>query len=164
MERLLVTPLSRTAMLVGRTLKETLVFLVQTVLIIAFAVPLGFDLHLGGAVMGVLLLVVLGVGLGSLSFVLAIKSAPNGTLFYILTQTLLYPLLLLSGVLLPLESGPGWLRVVGAFNPLSHIVDASRALFTGRVWESSVAYGGAVALAIAMIGLVLGNRAMRKGV
>jgi len=164
MERMLVTPLNRTAMLVGRTLKEMAILFVQAVLIIVLALPLGFELHPAGVVVGLALLIVFGIGLGSLSFVLAMKSAPSGTLFYIVTQMLLFPLLLLSGVLLPMDSGPAWLRVIGDLNPVAHVVDAQRALFAGRLTDVSVLYGAAISFLIAGIGLYAGNRAMRRGI
>ncbi|GGP17238.1 ABC transporter permease [Nonomuraea glycinis] len=164
MERLMVTPVDRTALLIGRALKEMTILFAQAVLIIVLALPLGFELHLAGAVAGVALLVVFGVGLGSLSFVLAMRSAPSGELFYVVTQGLLFPLLLLSGVLLPTDSGPAWLRVVGDVNPVTYIVEAQRALFAGDLTDVSVLYGAAMSFAVAALGLWLGNRAMRRGV
>src|SRR5687768_2188792 len=80
LERMMVTPLSRTAMLVGRTLKEFAILLAQAVLIIALAVPLGFRLHVAGVLAGLVLLAVFGIGLGALSFALAIASQPGGEL------------------------------------------------------------------------------------
>ncbi|QFY05834.1 ABC transporter permease [Nonomuraea phyllanthi] len=164
MERMLVTPLSRTAMLVGRAMKAVVVLLAQAVLIVLLALPLGFVLHPAGVLAGLAQLLVFSVGLGSLSFVLAIKSAPSGTLFYVVSQSVLFPLLLLSGVLLPMETAPGWLRVLGHLNPVTYLVDAQRALFSGNLADPSVLYGSAATCAIAAIGLYLGNRAMRKGV
>jgi ABC-2 type transport system permease protein len=164
MERMMVTPLNRTAMLVGRTMKEMIILLAQALLIIVLSIPLGFELHVAGVLAGLAQLVVFGVGLGSLSFVLAIKSAPGGTLFYIVSQSIMFPLLLLSGVLLPLETAPGWLRVIGQVNPVTYLVDAQRALFSGDLANPSILYGTAAACAIAAVGLHLGNRAMRKGV
>lgn len=164
MERMMVTPLNRTAMLIGRTLKESVTLLVQAALIVALATAFGFRLHLAGVLAGLLMLVVFGIGLSSLSFVLAIRSQPAGTLFWVVTQTLMYPLTLLSGVLLPLEQGPAWLRTVGAVNPVSHVVDAQRALFSGEFGAASVLYGGVVAVAVALAGLAVGTRAMRRGV
>ncbi|TDD23407.1 ABC transporter permease [Nonomuraea diastatica] len=164
MERLMVTPLNRTAMLVGRTMKEMIILLVQAVLIIVLALPLGFDLHPAGVLAGLVQLVIFGVGLGSFSFVLAIKSAPGGTLFYIVSQSVLFPLLLCSGVLLPLDSAPAWLQAIGYANPVTYIVDAQRALFAGDLASPSALYGTAAACAVAAVGLYLGNRAMRRGV
>ncbi|NUP03195.1 MAG: ABC transporter permease [Nonomuraea sp.] len=164
MERMLVTPLNRTALLVGRTLKEMAVLLAQAVLIIVLAVPLGFEPHPAGVLAGLAQLVVLGVGLGAFSLVLAVKSAPGGTLFYVVSQSILFPLLLLSGVLLPMDTAPGWLRVVGTANPVTYVVDAQRALFSGDLTHPSVLYGTASACLIAALGLYAGNRAIRKGV
>ncbi|MFC4012807.1 ABC transporter permease [Nonomuraea purpurea] len=164
MERLMVTPLNRTAMLVGRTMKEMAILLAQAVLIIVLSIPLGFELYAAGVLAGLAQLLIFGIGLGASSFVLAIKSAPSGTLFYIVSQTILFPLLLLSGVLLPLDTAPAWLRTIGQINPVTHIVDAQRALFSGDLANPSILYGTAAACAIAAIGLYLGNRAMRRGV
>ncbi|MEV0196051.1 ABC transporter permease [Nonomuraea sp. NPDC050691] len=164
LERLLVTPLNRTAMLVGRTMKVTVVLLCQAVLIVVLALPLGFRLYPAGALAGIAMLLLFATGLGALSFVLAIRSAPDGTLFWLVTQALMFPLLLLSGVFLPMDGGPDWLRVVGSVNPVTHVVNAQRALFSGDLSHPSVLYGTAAAALIAVAGLVAGNRALRKGV
>lgn len=164
LERLLVTPLNRAAMLVGRVLKEFVILLVQAALLIGLAVPLGFRPNPAGTLAGLALLAVLGVGLGALSFVLAIASKPNGTLFYLVTQTVMFPLILLSGVLLPLESAPAWMRAVAAVNPLRYVVDAERALLTGAFAPGVVLYGVAAAALVAAVGLLLGTRAMRRAV
>jgi ABC-2 type transport system permease protein len=164
LERMLVTPLNRTAMLIGRTMKEFVILLVQAVLIIGLALPLGFRLYPLGVLAGLTLLIVLGVGLGALSFVLAIASHPGGELFWVVTQMVLFPLMLLSGVLLPMDFGPAWLQVAAGLNPISYIVEAERALFAGQFADLSVLYGAIAAFAIAVTGLVLGTRAMRRGI
>ncbi|CAM3633880.1 ABC transporter permease [Kibdelosporangium persicum] len=164
LERMLVTPLDRTAMLVGRTLKESITLLVQAVLIVALATTLGFEVHVAGVLVGLAVLIVFGIGLSSLSFVLAIKSQPSGSLFWIVTQTLMFPLILLSGVLLPMEHGPAWLRAAGSVNPISYIVDAQRVLFSGQIWNADVLYGTLTACAFAVVGLAVGTRVMRRGV
>ncbi|SEG72734.1 ABC-2 type transport system permease protein [Nonomuraea solani] len=163
MERILVTPLNRTAMLVGKSAKAMLTLLVQAVLIILLALPLGFELHAVGVLAGLTQLMIFGVGLGALSYVLAIKSAPSGTLFYVVSQSVLFPLLLLSGVLLPLETAPAWMRAVAQVNPVTYVVEAQRALFSGDLTHPSILYGTASAIALAALGLHLGNRALRKG-
>ena len=43
-------------------------------------------------------------------------------MFWGVQQTLLFPLLLLSGMLLPLDDGPGWLQALSKVNPLTYIV------------------------------------------
>jgi ABC-2 type transport system permease protein len=71
---------------------------------------------------------------------------------------------MLSGVLLPMDFGPAWLRAAGSVNPISYIVDAQRALFSGDLTDISVLYGSIAAVVIAAIGLLLGTRTMRRGI
>lgn len=73
-ERMLVSPLRRPALIIGRALKEIVPMFAQTVLIIAVTVTFGFRLHLAGTVMGLLILAVFCVGLGALSYTLALAS------------------------------------------------------------------------------------------
>jgi ABC-2 type transport system permease protein len=161
-ERLLVTPLSRSSLLVGRTLKEVITLLVQAVLIIALVMPFGFQLYPLGLLVGLLLLAVLGIGLGSLSYALAIAVKNQEWIYWMTQQTLLFPLLILSGMLLPLEIAPDWMRFISRLNPLTYIVEAERALFAGDFSHPSLLVGAASALVLAGLGLMLGIRAMRR--
>ncbi len=159
-ERMLVSPLSRPSMLVGRSLKEMVPLAGQAVVVVLVMTPTSFELHPVGALLGLVLLAVLGVGLGSFSYALAISVRKQDWMFWAVQQTLVFPLMLLSGLLLPLESGPGWMRVVAAFNPLTYVVDAERALFAGRVLEADVLWGAVAALVTAAAGLLVGIRVM----
>jgi ABC-2 type transport system permease protein len=161
-ERMLVTPLSRSSLLVGRALKEVVPLAAQVALIVAAVIPFGFDLHLGGALFGVVVLGVFGVGLGALSYTLALAVKNEDWMFWAVQQTLLFPLLLLSGMLLPIEDGPGWLRFLSKFNPLTHIVDAERALFAGDLADRHVAYGVLAAAGVALVGLAVGVRSRQR--
>ncbi|GAB3267218.1 ABC transporter permease [Kineosporia babensis] len=164
MERFLATPVNRAALVVGRTAKDLVTLLLQAVLIMAVAVPLGLDLHLPGAVAALALLAVLGVGLSGFSYLLAIAALPSGNLFWIVTQVFVFPIILLSGVLLPIEAGPGWLQTISTVNPGRYIVDAARVLFGGELLTAEVAQGLFAAALLAAGGLWLATRAMRRGV
>jgi ABC-2 type transport system permease protein len=162
LERMLVTPLNRTAMLVGRTLKEVVTLLAQAVLIVLVALPFGLRPHFLGMAAALLLLAVFGVGLGGLAFALALASKRNQELFYMVQQVVLFPLVLLAGVLLPVDQAPGWLRTLSTVNPVTYLVDAERALFVGAFGTADVAGGIVAVTAIAAVGLALGTRAMRR--
>ena len=161
-ERMLVTPLSRSALLIGRSLKETVPLTAQAVVVVAVMIPFGFTLHPAGAVLGLVLLAVFGIGLGSLSYALAIAVRRQEWMFWVVQQTLLFPLMILSGLLLPLETGPAWMQAVARFNPLAHLVDAERALFAGAIATPTVLGGALAALATAAVGLAVGIRAMTR--
>ncbi|WP_369372391.1 ABC transporter permease [Promicromonospora sp. Populi] len=159
-ERMLVTPLSRPAQLVGRALKEMVPIIAQSAVVLV--VMLGFGLRPDpvGAVLTLLQLAVLGIGIGSLSYALALAVRKQEWMFWVVQQTVLFPVMLLSGMLLPLDSGPAWMRAVSTVNPLRYVVDSGRAAFAGDVLSATVAWGWVAAIATAALGLVVGVRAM----
>jgi ABC-2 type transport system permease protein len=161
-ERLLVSPLDRSAQLAGRALKEIAPVLVQALIIVAVTLPFGFRLAPAGLVVGLALLAVTAVGLGSLSYALALAVRDQQWAFWAVQQTLLFPLLLLAGVLLPLQSGPGWMRAAATVNPLHYLVDAERALFAGAVLDRAVLGGVVAAVLTAVVGVWVGTRSMSR--
>lgn len=161
-ERLLVSPLSRTSLLIGRALKEIVPMLMQTVIILAVCTPFSFDLHLGGVLLAMVILAGFSVGIGALSFALALVSKGQDWLFWTVQQTLVFPVLLLAGVLLPLEGAPRWLRVLSDLNPLTYVLEAVRPLFAGSYPAGTVGAGLLASALVAALGLVVGLRAMRS--
>lgn len=161
-ERTLVAPLARSSLLIGRALKEVAPIVAQAVIIVLIAWPFGFTAHIGGMLLGLALLAVFGIGLGALSYTLALAAKDHEWLFWGVQQSLIFPLLILSGMLLPLDDGPAWMRVVASVNPVNWVVQAERALFGGDFAQSAVLWGGVSALLVAAIGLLVGVRAMRR--
>lgn len=160
-ERLLVTPLTRSSLFVGRALKEFVPLVIQAVLVIVIMIPFGFRPHPGGGLIGLLLVGILGIGIGSLSYALAIATRRQDWAFWTVHQTVLFPLMILSGMLLPLDNAPAWMRVLSQINPLTHVVDAERDLFAGQIATAHVAHGFLAATITAVLGIVLGLRALR---
>lgn len=161
-ERFLVTPLDRSSLLIGRALKEVVPLTLQPLLIVVVVTPFGFRLNLLGVVIGLMILGTFGVGLGALSHSLAMAVKRQEYLFWLVQQTLLFPLLLLSGILLPLDQAPDWLKVLSSLNPLTYVVEAERALFAGDFADGSIVIGAAVAVGTAVVGLAIGTRMMRR--
>ncbi|MDP3889997.1 ABC transporter permease [Nocardioides sp.] len=161
-ERLLVAPLRRSALLLGRAMKEIVPMLAQTAIIVAVATPFSFELHLIGVIAGVAILALFCVGAASLSYALALACKGRDWMFWAVQQTILFPILLLAGMLLPVENGPTWLRTASQINPLTHVVDAERALFAGTFPVGTVLGGVAAAAAVAVVGLWVGLRAMHR--
>ncbi|MEU4313913.1 ABC transporter permease [Nocardia sp. NPDC024068] len=161
-ERLLVTPLSRSALFLGRAVKEFLPLVAQATLIILVTIPLGLRPDPLGAVQGLLLLGVLGLGIGAFSYALAIVVREQDWVFWTVHQTLLFPSMILSGMLLPLEQAPGWMRALSVVNPLTHVVNAERDLFAGRLTSADVGWGWLAAILTTAIGIAVGLRALRK--
>ncbi|MGC5222470.1 ABC transporter permease [Micromonospora sp. DT81.3] len=161
-ERTLVAPLARSSLLVGRALKEIAPIVIQALIIVLIAWPFGFTINVPGLIIGLALLAVFGVGLGALSYSLALATKDREWLFWGVQQTLIFPLLILSGMLLPLDEGPAWMRVVSAFNPVNWVVQAERALLAGDLGDITVLWGWMAALILAAIGLIVGVRSIRR--
>lgn len=160
-ERMLATPLARSSLMVGRALKELTPLVVQAAIVTLVAVPFGFALYPLHVLVGLVLLGVFGVGVGALSYALAIAARRTEWIFWAVQQSLLFPLLILSGMMLPLETGPEWMRVASLVNPLTYVVDAERALFSGTLADPAVLNGFVAAVVTAAVGLAVGIRAIR---
>ena len=160
LERFLATPMSRPALIVGKALKEIYPLAFQALAMIVISIPFGLRLYPLEMIFGLVLLGTFGVGVASLSYSLAIAAKRDTGLFYMVSQSVALPLMLLGGVLLPMENAPGWLYLASRFNPLTYLVEAERAVFMGEFFSMTVLYGTLVAAVIAAIGLAVGARAI----
>ncbi|MDX2524690.1 ABC transporter permease [Streptomyces europaeiscabiei] len=137
LERMRVTPVSPLSLLLGRSAREVLTLLVQSAMITLLALPLGLRIRLADFLLTYALLALIAVMLSAASYALALKLRSEDALTPLL-NTLVMPLLLLSGILLPMALAPDWLHAVARLNPFLWAVDASRALFNGHPGDASV--------------------------
>lgn len=161
-ERQRVTPASRGALLLGRVCKDMTVLIVQASILTLVAVAF-FDLrpNVLGAVLTLVLVAVVAAGLACASYALALRTRSEDSLASVL-NTVSVPALLLSGILLPMTIGPQWLQNIAAVNPLSHTVDAARALFRGDLGDQDVFVGASVTLAFAIVLAIIGARTFAR--
>ena len=137
LERFRVTPAKRLSMLLGIVLQDITMFLVPSLFILLIALPFGFTMHFGGLVILLVLLCLLTAVFSAWSSAMALIIKENGG-FAAITGGIQLPMMLLSGILLPLSLGPKWLEILGHFSPLYYTVDASRALAAGAISDNSV--------------------------
>jgi ABC-2 type transport system permease protein len=161
-DRLRVTPASRTALLLGRVLRDTAVVAFQGVLLVAAGLALGLRAPAGGIAVGLVLVVSLAVGVASLSYVLAMRTR-NEDAFAPLLSAVTLPLMLLSGILLPMSLAPGWLDAVSRFTPFRYVVDATRAAVLGDYATAALAEGALVTVVLLVVSVALGARRFRAG-
>lgn len=160
-ERLRVTPVSRLALLLGGALRDVVILLVQAVLLVLVARAMGLQASPVGVALVLVLLVLLGLLTASCSYAVALALKDENAFASTLNFFLL-PLLLLSGVLLPLTLAPGWIQAAAALNPFSYAVDAARALFGGNLGDASVLYGFGVMAVLALLALSWAARSFRR--
>jgi ABC-2 type transport system permease protein len=133
-ERMRVTPVSRLSLLLGRSLRDVVTLLVQALLLTLVAMPFGLSVSVGNLLLALALLALIALMLSAVSYALALKLRSEDALAPLMNAVSM-PILLLSGILLPLT---GWLRSVGNWNPFTYAVDAARALFAGDAGNSQV--------------------------
>ncbi|MGH7902958.1 MAG: ABC transporter permease [Candidatus Dormibacteraceae bacterium] len=162
-ERLRVTPVSRVAMLMGRALRDILTLLIQSVILVALSLPFGLRINAIGLLVVLGLVALIGLLMASLSYALALWLRSEDA-FAPLLFTATLPLLLLSGVLLPLTLAPGWLQDIALANPLSYAVNASRAVFNNDLGDVSVVKGVLIMAVLAAIAVVAAARSFGRAV
>ncbi|MDP5314774.1 ABC transporter permease [Streptomyces poriferorum] len=161
MERMRVTPVSRTALLLGRALRDALLFMFQAVLLVLVAVLMGLRAPLPGVLIGFAFVGLLTVSLASLSYALAMKVATPQE-FGPVINSLTMPAMLLSGLMLPMTLGPRWLDVLSHFTPLRYLVDAVRDAYVGSYATAHMLYGVLVSLGFAALAVTVGTRVFRR--
>src|SRR5690606_14290246 len=127
------------------------------------AIPFGFHAHWDGIALLMVLLSLVTVTTSATSSALGIILRETGSLAAIWSGVNL-PILLLSGVLLPLSIAPGWLRLLAHINPLYYAVEASRDLAAGTLTSWDVAQGFLVMTALTIVVLWWATNTFRKAV
>ena len=120
-ERLLVTPASRLAILLGYVMRDVVVLLIQSCVIIAIALPMGLSVSLPGLLVTFAMMVLTGTLMASCSYALALILKREDSLASVL-NTVATPLLLLSGITLPLTLAPKIIRSLASVNPFAYEV------------------------------------------
>ncbi len=160
-ERMRVTPASRLGLLLGRVMRDTVVLIVQATLLTLIAVAFGLRVPASGALITVAIVAMLGVSLSSLSYAAGMWLKSEDALAPLLNMVSV-PVLLLSGILLPMTLAPRWLRRIAELNPFSHVVDGARAAFRDDLGDSSLAIGLACSAGLAVLGLWIANRTFQR--
>ena len=128
-QKLLVSPASRGALVGGKAVAAGFRGLVQAVIIYGVALVMGITLRLEPvAILGVCGAVFLGSAtFATFSLIIAclVKTRER---FMGIGQVLTLPLFFASNAIYPLELMPAWLRIVARLNPLTYLVDALRGL------------------------------------
>jgi ABC-2 type transport system permease protein len=160
-ERWRVTPVSRLAMMIGIVAVDLLNLTAQTLLLLGLGLVLGFRPDVAGMLLLVLLLLMSGLTMASCSYAIALILKNESSLAAMVNFFAL-PLLLLSGVMLPLTLAPDVLRNIAKANPFAYAVTAGRALVGGNLSDSAVRQAFIIFAITAGLALFWATRAIRK--
>src|SRR5699024_9724040 len=135
-----VTPASRTALLIGRIARDVFQLLVQALILIVLGYAFGMRASVLGMMLGLALTLILGSASAAASNAVALTTKSEDTMGPMVNMVMM-PLLLLSGILLPMTIGPTWLQRVSDIIPVKHIVEAVRSSFAGDLAGSQIFWG-----------------------
>jgi len=160
-ERFRVTPVSRLAIMAGRVLRDVVTLVVQAAVLVLVGVAFGLRAPLPAVLIGFVFIMFVAIGLASVSYAtgLVVKSEDA---FAPLINAIALPLLLLSGILLPMALAPDWLQFLSSLNPLTHTVDAARALFNGQWGDPEIPIGVVVTAILAVISVWIAARTFSR--
>jgi ABC-2 type transport system permease protein len=156
-----VTPASRTALLVGRLGRDLLQLLVQALILVVIGYLMGMDASLTGILLGVAITLLVGGACAASSNALALTTKSEDVMAPVINMVMM-PVLLLSGILLPMTIGPEWLRRASDFMPIRHVVDGVRSAFGGDFGASGVLWGSIWSAALLALSLWWGTSTFRK--
>jgi len=125
MDGMMVAPINRLSILLGKTLAQTARGLIQGVIILALAIGL-FGVAIQGSILLVFALLLLGVfsfvGLG----IVITSFTKDQETAQMLMMTLMFPMMFLSGVFFPIQQMPWYMQTISKALPLTYASDALR--------------------------------------
>ncbi|MGH3731001.1 MAG: ABC transporter permease [Micromonosporaceae bacterium] len=127
LREMLVAPASRVSIVVGAILGGSVTAMIQAALLFVAAPIMGVipgPLSILGALGLVLLLgtLITALGVAGATFIRSVQT------YQAISQTVMYPMLVLSGALFPMKGLPEWIQVIGKWNPATYPIDAMRRL------------------------------------
>ena len=123
----LVAPVPRTAIVLGKVLGGTTLAAVQGLVFLVFAPFAGVHINLVQVLLVGAVVFLVSFALTALGFAIA-WPMDSSQAFHGIVNLFLIPLWLLSGALFPLAGASGWIRVIMRLNPLTYGVEALRRL------------------------------------
>ena len=150
LQKMLVTQVSRPAILLGRLTTDAFRVTVQSAIILGLAYLLGLRVDTGilGIIAILFIIAFFGLAWSGISLALGLRTKNAETVFGI-GAFLTFPLLFMSTALVPQSFMPGWMQNVSSVNPITYAVNAVRDLTLPSFFSL-----GAEVSALAVIALI----------
>jgi ABC-2 type transport system permease protein len=161
-DRLVASPVARTAILTGRLAGGVALGLVQTLLFVGVALAFGAEIQSGlpGLLVVLVLAALMATAVGGMGVLLALRTgsaeAVQGTF------PLIFALLFFSSAFFPRETMHGWFKAVADANPISHLVEAMRAQVIGDLDLGAALTGLGIAAGLATLTVAASGVALRR--
>jgi ABC-2 type transport system permease protein len=160
LKAVLVTPLSRAAIFLGKVLGGVTFSVIEAAIILAFGVAIGVHYTLYSISLIMITVAIAAAALTAVGLAIgSLMTSPEG--FQLLTTFVVFPLFFLSGALFPLENLPSYLAVLTVINPLTYIVDLLRGLLVGLHYFGTLG-NVIITVSFALAATIIGIFAFRR--
>jgi ABC-2 type transport system permease protein/oleandomycin transport system permease protein len=163
MDRFRSLPMSRTSVLLGRAIADTVRNLFTTLIMVVVGMLVGFRFEGSAiaAVGGIALLLAFGFAFSWLATLIGL-SVGSAEVAQTAGTVWLFPLTFASSAFTPVATMPGWLQAFAKHNPVSVTVDVLRALFNGTALGSSGWQSAAWTVGVLLVFLPLSVARFRR--
>ena len=159
LKEVLVSPLSRSGVLVGKAVGAAIIAIVQGAIMLVLAPIVNVPITLGTVLALLPLLLILSLSLSGLGLLIGARMRSQQG-FQIVMQLVIFPMMFLSGIFFPVSGVATWLAVLSKLNPVTYGIDAIRQVFLGTEVAGVTVFGHTMgivdsAIVVAMVGVVL---------
>jgi ABC-2 type transport system permease protein len=161
LNRLALTPMRGSALLVGHMAGVMTLGLIQSLFYICFALVVGvrFEAGVGGALVILVLATTIAAAFGMLGAFLALRTGSGESIQA--TFPFLFVFLFISSMNTPRNLiAVHWFKIAATINPVSYLIEGVRSLVIIGWDETALLRAFAVALAIGAVSVVLASRAL----
>jgi ABC-2 type transport system permease protein len=134
---------------------------VQALILVGLGYVMGLRGSVGGVVLGIVITLLVGGACAAASNALALTTKSEDVMAPVINVVMM-PILLLSGILLPMTIGADWLKTISDFMPFRYIVDAVRDVFAGDFGANTVMWGTGWAVVLFALAMWWGTAVFRK--
>jgi len=160
LKAVLVAPLSRTSIFVGKVLGGCTDSMIQAFVMLLISFAVGVYLSPLTFVLAIFILFLLALSLVSVGLIIgSLMESPEG--FSMVVSFLVFPLFFFSGALYPLDNLPIWLSIIAYVDPVTYGVDGLRTVILG-VSKFSFHVDLAILIAFAAAMFTIGTRAFER--
>jgi ABC-2 type transport system permease protein len=160
LKAILVTPLSRSSIFLGKVLGGVTFSLVEGVIILVFGAVINIQYSVLSIILTLVTITVAAAGLTAVGLTIgSYMTSPEG--FQLITTFVIFPLFFLSGALYPLTNLNVYIAALNGINPLTYIVDMLRGILIGLQYFGTLE-NIMVTVGFAAIANLIGIQAFKK--
>jgi len=160
LKEILVAPVSRTSIVIGKTLGGATVALISGFIMLLVAALIGAVQLSIGALFSVVFMLLIAFSFVAVGLIIASRMRSMEG-FQMIMSFIMMPLFFLSGALFPLQNTPAWMQAAASFNPLTYGVDGLRGAIVGAGMYPMWLDLGAL-LVISAIFVLVGSYSFKK--